>query len=286
MKTSWWALLLGLGLGLGTSVHAEDDWAQALQQLEKKQQARIGLALVDEQGNVVRSHRADERFALCSTFKLPLAALTLQRMDAGRERAERRLTYDDYVLDAYAPVARRYLSSGYMTVSEAMQAALQLSDNTAANLLLQAAGGPAAMTAYFRKLGDEVSRLDRTEPDLNSNVAGDERDSSTPQAMAQTTAKLVLGSALTPNSRRQLQRWLMGNQTGDKAIRAALPTAWQSGDKTGSCEKGGRNDVAFFVTEKGQSFVLAIYTVAPRLNEAQRDELLVQAARQALQGLP
>jgi len=137
---------------------------------------------------------------MCSTFKLPLVALVLSRIETDKANAEDKLHYDAALLEEYAPAARRYVASGYMTVAEAMSAALQLSDNTATNLLLKKVGGPVAVTNYFRSLGDKVSRLDRNEPALNSNILGDARDTTTPLAMSKNVAKLVFGDALMPLS--------------------------------------------------------------------------------------
>ena len=276
-------LLYPLLLFLVIPAFAQADFEHAISDLEAHNQAKIGVALVSENGNLIQGYRANERFAMCSTFKLPLAALVLSRIDAGEENPERKLHYDSAFLEEYAPAAKRYVATGYMTVTEAIQSALQLSDNAAANLLLKEVGGPPLLTKYFRSLGDKVSRLDRIEPTLNTNTPGDERDTTTPMSMAQTVSKLIFGDTLTYKSKGQLRRLLIGNQTGDKTIRAGLPDSWVTGDKTGSCANGGRNDVAFFITTAGKKYVLSVYTNAPELQGEERALLIASVAKLARQ---
>lgn len=264
---------------------ADNVFAKKIQALEKDSNSTVGVALVRKSGELVAGYNQQQRFAMCSTFKLPLAALTLSRIDSGQEKPDRKLRYDAHFVEEYAPATQRYLASGYMTVAEANQASLQLSDNSAANLLLREAGGPPALTEYFRHLGDNTSRLDRTEPTLNTNLPDDRRDTTTPIAIAEVTAKVVFGEALSPASKLTLQRLLIGNTTGDKVIRAGLPTSWIIGDKTGSCERGGRNDVAFFTTNHGESYVLAVYTNTEHLTGEQRDVLIAAVAKVATEHL-
>ncbi len=247
--------------------------------LEGGADVRIGVAVVDPQGRLRLGHREQERFALCSTFKLPLAALVLQRIDQQLERPDRPLHYGAAQLLDHAPVARRYVASGHMSVEEANLASLQWSDNTAANLLLDTVGGPAGLTRFLRRLGDARSRLDRSEPDLNTNLPNDPRDTTTPMAITRTTQQLLWGTVLRPASRQQLQRWLMSNTTGDATIRAGVPAGWIVGEKTGSCEHGGRNDLGFVRPPNGPAYTLGVYVQAPGLSADQRNALIADVTR-------
>lgn len=278
-----WCTALPAGLALVLAAHAspQPGFSQDIGTIERATGGVLGVAVVSAAGELLLAHNPDRRFALCSTFKLPLAAFILQRTERGAESAERRLAYGQADLLAYAPVAARYLPSGYMTVAEAMRASVQLSDNTAANLLLASVGGPAGLTAFFRSLGDEVSRLDRNEPNLNSNEAGDDRDTTSPAAMAHTIARLVWGNALGSSSREALRRLLIGNNTGDSAIRAGMPVDWLVGDKTGSCANAGRNDIAFVEPPNAAAFAIAVYSSHAGGTTAQQDEAIAMAARAA-----
>ncbi len=252
--------------------------------LTKSVDADVGIALVSNDGKLLREFNSGKRFAMCSTFKLPLAAMALQDARQGKYRLDHPLKFKKSDLDAYAPVATRYLPSGHMTVLEAVHASVQLSDNTAANLLLRQAGGPKVLTQAFRRWGDNVSRLDRNEPTLNTNLPGDPRDTSTPVAMAKLTARLVYGTLLDKQDRLSLERLLIGNQTGDNTIRAGVPSSWIVGDKTGSCERGGRNDLAFLRSPAGKKYVLAVYVNAPKIEAPKRDQLVAEITKLALIG--
>ena len=204
-------------------------------------------------------------------FKFLLAAAILQQ--GGREPLDRRLSYSADDLLEWAPVTRIHLSEGGMTVRDLCAAAIEYSDNTAGNLLLRDIGGPSKLTEYFRGLGDPVTRLDRTEPSLNSAVAGDPRDTTTPRAMVSNLKLLLLGERLSRDSRSQLEAWLAANTTGAKRIRAGLPLSWRVGDKTGTGENGAASDIAIVRPPERAPILIAVYLVgsssdADHLNSA------------------
>ncbi|KQO65555.1 class A beta-lactamase [Methylobacterium sp. Leaf88] len=237
---------------------------------------RAGIAVLDTGGGPALLHDAEGAFPLCSTFKLLLAAAILARVEAGRERLDRRHAYGEADLDTYAPVTTRALraggpEAGAMSVEALCAAALVWSDNTAANLLLAALGGPAALTAYGRDLGDPVTRLDRTEPDLNAAVPGDPRDTTRPAAMAATVGKILLGPSLTEASRARLEGWMTASRTGTKRLRAGLPGDWGVGDKTGSGAYGTANVVALLRPPARAPLVAAIYLTGSDTTSEARD---------------
>lgn len=237
---------------------------------------RAGIAVLDTGGGPALLHDADGTFPLCSTFKLPLAAAILARVEAGRERLDRRLAYGEADLDTYAPVTTRALraggpEAGTMSVEALCAAALVWSDNTAANLLLGALGGPAALTGFCRDLGDPVTRLDRTEPDLNSAVPGDPRDTTRPAAMAATVGKILLGPSLTEAGRARLEGWMTASRTGTKRLRAGLPADWGIGDKTGSGAYGTANVVALLRPPARAPLVAAVYITGSDATSEARD---------------
>lgn len=219
------------------------DAVAALATLEAKAGGRLGVCVLDPIRGRTLAYRADERFPLTSTFKALAAAAVLARVDAGVEQLDRRILYSERDLLSYAPVTKAHVAEG-MTLGELCAAAIDYSDNTAGNLQLEAIGGPAGLTAYLRTLGDEVSRLDRVEPDLNEAAPGDLRDTTSPRAYAQNLRTLVMGDKLSQASRAQLEAWLIADKVGDKRLRAGLPADWRIGDKTGSGERGTANTIA------------------------------------------
>lgn len=220
---------------------------------------RIGLYAQNLVTGATLAWRADERFVMCSTFKASLAACVLARVDRGVDGLDRVVTYGEADLLDYAPVARANLARGGLSVAELCAGAVELSDNTCANLLLRRIGGPSALTAFWRSLGDEVSRLDHDEPLLNRSPPGDPHDATTPAAMARTLRRLVLGDVLSPASRERLTDWMIGCRTGTRLLRAGLPNGWRAGDKTGNNGRDARGDIAVAWPRPDRPIVICVY---------------------------
>ena len=230
-----------------------------LANIEAREGGRLGVFARDTGTGATIGRRASERFPMCSTFKLLAAAATLRRVDEGAERLDRRIAYGPGDLLDYAPVAKAHVAEGGMTVADLCAAAIDWSDNTAANLILAGIGGPAGFTRFARSLGDNVTRLDRNEPALNESLPGDERDTTSPAAMAEDMRKVLLGDVLSDSSRRQLQTWLINDKVGDKRLRAGLPSSWRIGDKTGSGDHGSANTIAILWPPERAPIVAAVY---------------------------
>lgn len=230
----------------------------AFSQIEKRIGGRVGVFAMDSGTGNVLQHRADERFAMCSTFKWALAAAVLSHVDRSILSLKQTVPYDERDLLSYAPVTRAHMREGRMTIESLAQAAVVVSDNTAANLLLKLMGGPTGVTRFFRDIGDQVTRLDRNEPTLNENAPGDMRDTTSPRAMAFSLRKVLIGDALSQASRARLINWLLDCKTGLSRLRAGLP-AWKIGDKTGSGGNGACNDVAIAFGPTGAPWLIASY---------------------------
>ena len=236
--------------------------AERLQQLEQQSGGRLGVAVLDTATGKRFGQRTDERFPMCSTFKLLAVAAVLARVDRGQERLERRVTFGQADLLEYAPVARAHVTQGGLLLEQLCEAVMVVSDNTAANLLLASLGGPAGLTAYARTLGDARTRLDRNEPLLNEALPGDERDTTTPNAMLGNLEKLLLGDALSKASREKLAAWMCASSTGLERLRKGVPPGWRVGDKTGSGNHGTSNDIAILWPPQGKPFLIAAYLTA------------------------
>jgi beta-lactamase class A len=224
--------------------------------------------------------RANERFVMCSTFKASLAGSILALVDRGQAHLDELIAYGRADLLEWAPAAKQNVEKGTMSVAEMCKAAVEVSDNTCANLLLARFGGPSALTAYWRSLGDSVSRLDHNEPELNRTPPGDEHDTTTPFAMAGNLQKLILGNTLSASSRAQLTSWMLGCKTGDNRLRAGLPKDWRIGDKTGNNGKDGAGDIAVTWSTRGEPIVICAYTRGGAPTSRQIEELFAQIGRQ------
>lgn len=220
------------------------EYRVVLRALETELGGRIGVMARNTASGAEIQWRADERFAMCSTFKWVLAAMILSQVDRGELSLDRRIEYGEDDLLDYAPETRKNVEAGWMSVGELCRAAVTASDNTAANLLLGLVGGPAGLTAFVREYGDDATQLDRYEPELNTNLPDDERDTTSPRAMLGTMERLLLGSVLAPGSRSRLNDWLTQSTTGRARLRAGLPEGWTVGDKTGTGANGAANDIA------------------------------------------
>jgi len=282
------ALAAGTALaGCTREVKAVAGFIGRMTAIQQRLGGRLGVCALTGDGSNTASGsleiQSTERFAHCSTFKWVLATRVLQMADLGQVALDKAIPYGKADLLDYAPVTKANVAKGHMTLAELCAAAVTLSDNAAANLLLAQVGGPAGLTQFVRGLGDAETRFDRTEPDLNSNQANDPRDTTTPAAMARLLKTVYTGTVLKPDSLAQLKTWMVGCQTGLKEIRAGVPAGWTVADKTGR-GNGAVNDVAVVWPKdkagKEQAPVfLAIYTTGGTLGDDDRNQIIADTAR-------
>jgi beta-lactamase class A len=250
---------------------------EAFSQLEREYDARLGVYAIDTGTGETITHRADERFAYASTSKALLAGALLAKTST--PELDQVIHYTNADLVTYSPVTEKHLDTG-MPMREVIAAALQHSDNTAANLMFDQLGGPAGLSENLKTIGDTTTHVDRIEPDLNEAAPGDIRDTSTPQALGTDLRAYTLGNALPPEDRALLAGWLKGNTTGAKLIRAGVPSNWIVGDKTGAGSYGTRNDIAVIWPDSGEPIILAVMS-SKNTKDAKYDDALIAAATKA-----
>ncbi|GAA2776184.1 class A beta-lactamase [Saccharopolyspora taberi] len=255
-----------------------DRFGPALAELERRYGLRLGLSATNVTTGRTLAHRADERFAMCSTFKTYAAGALLAAHPLATGYFDRVIRYRREDLVENSPGTEKRVDTG-MTVAELCEAAITLSDNTAGNLLLRELGGPQAIAPFARSIGDGVTRLDRWETELNEAFPGDERDTTTPAGIAAGYRAMVVGDALGAPERDQLTKWLIANTTGGKRIRAGLPPGWVTGDKTGTGDYASANDIAVTWSDKGHPIVIAILTRKPEKDAEADNALFADAAR-------
>lgn len=230
---------------------------------ELEGEGRLGVYILDTKTGEFAGHRTQEHFAMCSTFKLPLVAGCLRAADAGRLDLEEILPYGPRDLLEWAPVTGPNVDRGGLPIRTLLQAAQEVSDGVAANLLVRRLGGPTAVTAMFRDMGDAVTRLDRYEPMLGMVLSADLRDTTTPRAMAELVTRITTGSILTSAARTRLLDWMVATATGTKRLRAGLPAEWRSGNKTGTGRAPGTtnkcNDIAITFPPGKAPVIIAAY---------------------------
>lgn len=248
--------------------------------LEGDFDARLGVYAVDTGSGEEVAYRADERFAYASTIKALAAAAVLERTSS--EELDEVVTFGTEEVVSYSPVTAERVDTG-VTLRELCDAAVRFSDNTAANLLLEELGGPDGLAAALAEVGDDVTRVVRTEPELNEALPGDERDTSTPRAMATSLRAYAVDDALSPQDRALLTGWLRGSTTGADLIRSAVPDGWAVGDKSGTGGFGTRNDIAVLWPPGREPLV--VVTMSDRDRQGADDALLARAAEVVVEAL-
>lgn len=261
----------------------EADLAAQLTTLQSRFGGRLGVYVLDTGSRRAFGLNEQERFAMCSTFKLLLAAAILAKVDAGKIDLDASVRFGAQDMLSHAPVTSARLAEGAMSVRELCAATVETSDNPAANLLLPLIGGPAGLTEFLRAIGDSITRLDRTELTLNTNIAGDPRDTTTPRAMVETSQRLLTGSVLAAPSRDLLIGWLVNSSRGLQRVRAGLPKNWKVGDKTGTGLNGAVNDVAIAWPPGRAPIIAAVYMSESKLPANELEQAHVQVGRMMAQ---
>lgn len=251
-------------------------------QLENEFDARIGVYAIDTGSNQTIEYRPEERFAFASTYKALAAAILLQQNSL--EELQEVITYTEDDLVTYSPITEKHVDTG-MTLLELSEAAVRFSDNTAGNLLYEALGGPKGFEQALREIGDNVTKADRFEPDLNNFTPEDIRDTSTPRALATSLQAFAVSDLLTDDKKELFTDWLKGNATGDTLIRAGAPEGWEVGDKSGAGGYGTRNDVAIVWPPNREPIVIAILSRHNTEDAEYDDTLISQAAEIALNAI-
>lgn len=268
------------------SPEATDILDRKFVELEKKLGGRLGAAIKDTQSGKKWLYRASERFPMNSTFKAFACAAVLARVDAGDEDLSRRIIIRKDQLTNWSPVTEKRLGGEGMTLGELCEAASTMSDNTAANLLIDTLGGPQGWTSFMRSIGDDVSRLDRDEPGLTEGKPGDPRDTTTPDAIARSLQTAVFGDVLSAASRKQFVEWLVDNRVGQPLLRAGLPSDWRIGDRTGAGGYGTRGIIAVIWPPKRKPVMAAVYVTETKVPIEARNAAIAEIGSVLAQTLP
>jgi beta-lactamase class A len=251
-------------------------------ELEATSDGRLGVSAINTANNARIQYRAEERFPLCSTSKVMVVAAILKQSEENESLLQKRITYRKKEVEksGYTPITQQHLSNG-MSVNELCQAAIEYSDNMAMNLLMKTLGGPVAVTTYARSIDDHTFQLDQWEPELNT-APNNNRDTTTPNAMAKSLKQLTLGDVLAPSQQEQLKTWLKNNTTGNARIRAGVPKGWIVGDKTGTGDYGTSNDIAIIWPPNCSPIILAIYFTQNKKGATLRENVIASTTHLVL----
>ena len=274
-----WAVLL-LSLTFNTVAakaqgDAENALAATIAGIESRLGARIGVFVGDSASGWKWSHRETERFLMASTFKSLLCGAVLEQADRGALTLIETVRVRGEEVHGHAPVTKDRIGQS-MRIDDLCMATLDLSDNGAANLLIDRLGGPGEVTAFLRRIGDATTRLDRKEPELNTFVPGDPRDTTSPAAMAGSWKAMLLGNALSAESRARLTGWMSHGGVTGPLIRVHAPKDWAVSDRSGGGRHHTRNIVAMITPPGHAPYFVSIYLSDTPANWRTRNEAVSQ----------
>ncbi len=275
-------LFLLAGLMVCSTLSYASQLNEDISLLEQQTSSRIGVSVWDTQADERWDYRGDERFPLMSTFKTLACAKMLSDMDSGKLSKNATAKVDERSIVVWSPVMDK-LAGQNTRIEHACEAAMLMSDNTAANLVLNEIGGPKAVTMFLRTIGDKATRLDRIEPRLNEATPGDSRDTTTPNAILNTLRTLVEDETLSYESRVQLKIWMQDNKVSDSLMRSVLPTGWSIADRSGAGGHGSRGINAIIWKENHRPVYISIYVTETELSLQARDQLVAQISQLILQ---
>jgi beta-lactamase class A len=256
-----------------------------LNDLEERHGGRLGVAALDIGSQRRVSWRGQERFAFCSTFKAFLAVATLERVQREEEQLDRAVPVTRADMIPHAPVTEKAIGRT-LTIRELMQAAVEVSDNPAANILIREMGGIAVWRSWWPTFGDTTTVISRLEPDLNTALPNDPRDTCLPDQTIANIRELAFSDRLTPEHDQLISGWMIASPTGPNRIKAGAPQGWTVAHKTGTGSNGATNDIGMLTPLSGSPVLMAAYfTGAPEATDDQRDAVIAEATRRALKAL-
>lgn len=244
----------------------------------ERQGWNIGVSVIENSSNNVYSINGDERFSTNSTIKALACAIVLSEVDKNAVSLDDAMMINEQDVVSHSPVMKEFIGKK-VTLADACKATMTYSDNTAANFAIKKSGGPEGITSFLRSMGDDITRADRYEPDLNTNPEGDLRDTSTANAMAANFNKLLLGNILSTQSKEQLKDWMMGNKVADNMLRLVLPTGWEIADRTGANSYGARGIISMVWSESQQPLIISIYIKKENTAIEEREKVISEIGR-------
>lgn len=268
-----------ISFAITTETHA--DATKKLTALVNQYGGRLGVYAINTGNGDRFSYHANSRFPLCSTAKVMTVGAILKNSMQTPALLNKTIQYSKKTVakSGYAPITSKHIHSG-MTIKALCAAAISYSDNAAENLLIQQLGDPKNVTHFAREIGDHKFDLTRWEPELNTAIPGDTRDTSTPKAVSESLQKLLLNNSVLANKQRKLlTQWLIQNTTGNARIRAGTPKKWIVGDKTGTGGYGTTNDIAIIWPPHCQPIVIAVYYTQNTKNARPNNIIIATTAR-------
>lgn len=273
------ALIIWSMFAVSPAVQANTDTLpEQIRTVEADTGARVGVYVLDTSNGTNWQYHGQDRFPLMSTFKTLACAKLLHDADHEGLLLTESVVIKEHDLITWSPVMKKRVGQA-VSLTEACAATMLMSDNTAANIVLNAIQGPDALTAFLRQTGDRVTRLDRIEPALNEALPGDERDTTTPEAMVNNLKRLLLGDVLSDAARQQLTDWMKGNKVSDSLLRSVLPNDWDIADRSGDGGSGSRGITAIVWPADKAPLIISIYMTETEVSFKERNAAIAAIGR-------
>ncbi|AXH60562.1 class A beta-lactamase [Acinetobacter sichuanensis] len=251
----------------------------SIKEVEQNLGAKVGVSIYSVSDGYLWHYNGDSRFPLMSTFKPLACAKLLHDVETAKLSIDRSVKIEEQDLITWSPITEKLVGESF-SLKQACTAALVMSDNTAANIVLDGISGPSELTLFMKELGDEVTRLDRIEPHLNEARSGDERDTTTPNAIVKSLGKLLYGEKLSSGSKEQLIEWMAGNKVSDSLLRSVLPEGWSIADRSGAGGFGSRGITAAIWSNEQQPLIVAIYLTQTEASFDERNKAIAKIGRE------
>jgi len=277
-KYNYFLLALIINIGLVCSVQA-NAILKKIEEQEDQLGARIGVAIYDVAANDLWNYNGNVRFPLMSTFKTLACAKLLADVDKGLQSFDTSTVISPTSLIDWSPITEKHLGKE-MSLKQACSAAMIMSDNTASNIVLNGIKGPKALTQFMRSIGDDITRLDRIEPELNEALDGDKRDSTTPNAIVKSLHTLLFGNVLSQASKIQLKQWMIDNKVTGSLLRSVLPKSWSIADRSGSGGYGSRGITAVVWSDKRTPVIISIYLTQTTASFSERNKAIADIGKE------
>lgn len=318
-------LAWGLLALLPPPARAQEDPGLARLRTEMERLAAIsggtmGVAVVHLESGAQVFVNADEPFPMASTFKVPVAARLLAMADAGALRLDSMITVAEGDIHPGSGEISHLLDDPGVSLSvrNLMELMLLISDNSATDLLLRAAGGGGAVNARLAELGVEGITVDRPTVELIADAIGvkglpeahrvtpavfreangkvteaereaareafylDRRDTATPRGMASLLRAVWEGRALSPGSTELLLDIMYRCETGEARLKGMLPPGTRVAHKTGSLGIGVANDVGIVdLPGNAGHLVVAAFVKESTATPATQERAIAHVARAA-----
>jgi beta-lactamase class A len=288
----------------------------ALARISLRAGAKVGVAAMHLENGLSVSFNGSARFPMASIVKIPIAVQLLALVEQGLIQPDRIITLAPHHIHPGHGLLERFRVPGVaFSIHNLFDLMLTESDNSAADILFDLAGGAAGVTGRLRALGIADISVDRSTIQLLGDAFGadmpadtaftrerwsailratpmerrvaarrafftDPRDTVTPNAMVQLLAAIWHGKALGQEKTALLLDTMRRCSTGARRLKRLLPSGIRVAHKTGSMSFGISNDVGIVELPNNAGHIaIAVFVTESNNSMDELDWLIARIAR-------